>query len=88
MSQIVNELKKCPAYNERVKIVTLTSRKGLCVHERIKNYEVGALNEKCEDLQDTTKCPYRDSQLTQILTDNILLTPIDIEELGQLAHKM
>ena len=50
MSQLVGELKKCSAYNERVKIVTLTSRKGLCVHERIKHLEVGALNEKCEDL--------------------------------------
>ena len=50
MSQIVSELKKCGVYKDRVKIVTLTSRKGLCVHEKIKNYESTYLNEKCEDL--------------------------------------
>ena len=72
MSQIVGELKKCSAYNEKVKIVTLTSRKGLCVHDRIKLFELGALNEKCEDLLDTGKCPYKDAELLSILTENIL----------------
>jgi len=59
--------------------VALTSRKGLCVHEKIKDLESGQLNDKCEDLQDKHKCEFRDDQLTDILTDNILNEPLEIE---------
>lgn len=89
MIQIVNELKKCRKFAGRVSIVSLTSRKGLCVHPKVKNFQsANILTEKCEDLTEKTKCPYNDGDLTQILTQNILAEPTDIEELGSQAAKM
>ena len=41
------------------------------------------MNEKCEDLTEKGKCPYKEQGLTEILSDNILGTPTDIEELGK-----
>jgi len=74
MSQLVSELKKCEEFRERgVKIVALTSRKGLCVHEKLKTMESSAmLTEKCEDLTEKGKCPYKDEQLLDILSANLL----------------
>ena len=46
---------------------------------------VQLLTEKCEDLTEKGKCPYNDPDLTQILTENILSAPTDIEELGNQA---
>ena len=84
MTQVVNELKKCTKFLQRVTIVPLTSRKGLCVHPKLKLTESAtALTEKCEDLTEKGKCPYNDPSLTQILSDNILNSPTDIEDLGQ-----
>ena len=60
MSQLVSELKKCFAFKDRVKIVALTSRKGLCVNEKIKNLDGYQLNDKCEDLNENNKCEHRD----------------------------
>ena len=53
-------MKKCFAFRDRVKIVALTSRKGLCVNEKIKNLDGYQLNDKCEDLNETKKCEHRD----------------------------
>ena len=89
MSQLVSELKKCESFKGSVSIVTLTSRKGLCVHEKVKKVESVTLqNEKCEELTEKGNCPYNDQGLTDILTDNVLQSPIDIEELGNLANRM
>ena len=83
MIQLVNELKKCKKFKNKVKIVSLTSRKGLCVHPTVKKAEsVGSMTEKCEDLTEKGKCPFNEADLTDILTTNILTTPADIEELG------
>ena len=83
MIQLVNELKKCTKFSQRVSIVSLTSRKGLCVHPSIKNTESASmLTEKCEDLTEKGKCPYNEPDLTDILTGNILTAPTDIEDLG------
>ena len=49
---------------------------------------VQLLTEKCEDLTEKGKCPYNDPDLTQILTENILSAPTDIEELGNQAAQM
>ena len=86
MIQIVNELKKCHKFDGKVSIVSLTSRKGLCVHPSVKNCQsANVLTEKCEDLTEKGKCPFNDQELTSILTENILTTPMDIEELGNQA---
>ena len=82
----MNELKKCKKFQGRVSIASLISRKGLCVHPNMKKVEsVQLLTEKCEDLTEKGKCPYNDPDLTQILTENILSAPTDIEELGNQA---
>ena len=61
MSQLVAELKKCEVFAGSVSIVTLTSRKGLCVHETVKKVESVAMqNEKCEELTEKGRCPYND----------------------------
>lgn len=83
MIQLVNELKKCKKFENKVRIVSLTSRKGLCVHPTIKKTESAAsLTEKCDDLTEKGKCAFNDAELTDILTSNILTAPMDIEELG------
>lgn len=83
MIQLVNELKKCSKFANRVSIVSLTSRKGLCVHPSMKKVEsVQLLTEKCEDLTEKSKCPYNDQDLTSILSTNLLTAATDIEELG------
>ena len=83
MIQLVNELKKCKKFEGKIRIVSLVSRKGLCVHPNVKKEEsLIGLNEKCEDLTEKGKCTFNDPDLTDILTSNILTTPIDIEELG------
>ena len=84
MIQLVNELKKCKKFNGRVSIVSLTSRKGLCVHPTVQKVDsVQMLTERCEDLTEKAKCPFNDLDLTKILTENILRQPTDIEELGR-----
>lgn len=53
MSQIVHELRRCETFSDRVIIVPLVSRKGLCVHPAIKDkVEAAAINEKCEDFNE------------------------------------
>ena len=89
MIQIVNELKKCSKFHGKVSIVSLTSRKGLCVHPTVnKCQSANLLTEKCEDLTEKGKCPFNDQDLTQILSENILTAPMDIEELGNQATQM
>ena len=46
------------------------------------------LTERCEDLTEKGKCPFNDQELTQILTDNIIGQPTDIEELAEHATRM
>lgn len=66
--------------------MSLTSRKGLCVHDQFKKIDsVQLLNEKCEDLADKGKCPYKDEQLINVLASNVIQEPLDIEELGKLS---
>ena len=89
MSQLVSELKRCETFSDKVSIVSLTSRKGLCVHETIKKIQSATYqNEKCEELNDKGTCPYNGQELTNLLMDNVLERPMDIEELGELAGRM
>ena len=47
MSQFVNEVKRTD-FSSEVSIVPIISRKGMCVHEKIKDIESQSLlNEKC-----------------------------------------
>jgi DEAD_2 len=64
MSQLIGELKKCTSFRDRIKIVALTSRKGLCVHDKISLLESSQLNDRCEDLNEKAKCEFRDDSLT------------------------
>ena len=88
MSQLVNELKRCSKYANRVQIVPLTSRKGLCVHEKLKDLDGTHLHDKCEELQETKKCEHRDDECVTMLSDTISAQPMDIEELGTQAAKV
>ena len=47
-----------------------------------------AVNEKCEDLNEKGQCIYNDAQVLPLLADNITVKPLDIEEIGKLAHQM
>lgn len=89
MIQLVNELKRCKKFSDRVKIVSMTSRKGLCVNPGVKKLESAQLmTEKCEDLTEKGKCPFNEPELTEILSSNVLAAPTDIEELGAQANQM
>lgn len=47
ISQIVNEIKRTD-FSREVSVVPIVSRRGLCVHESLKDLQnVGQLNEKC-----------------------------------------
>ena len=73
MNQLVSELKKIDAFRDKIKVVALTSRKGLCVHPKVKKIESSLLlTEKCEDLTEKGNCPYKEEELNQILASNIL----------------
>ncbi|TNV83211.1 hypothetical protein FGO68_gene2312 [Halteria grandinella] len=85
MSQIVNEIKRTQ-FSAEVSVVPIVSRKGLCVHENMKDIPyVSLLNERCQDLCEKSKCPYNDHDLTEIMANYILEKPQDIEEIGQYA---
>ena len=89
MSQLVKELGRCEQFRDRVSIVPLTSRKGLCVHEQVGKIDsVQMMTEKCEDLTEKGKCPYNDPDLTSIITQNILTRPLDIEDLSEMSQRM
>lgn len=65
----------------------MVARKGLCVHPSMAKVETSAaVNEKCEDLNEKRQCIYNDRQIVPLLADNIVAKPLDIEELGALAH--
>jgi hypothetical protein len=73
ISQIVNESKKTD-FSDKVSIVPIISRKGLCVHEKIKDSpSVSLLNERCQELCEKSGCPYNEQQLTEIMSDRILV---------------
>jgi chromosome transmission fidelity protein 1 len=47
ISQIINEIKKTN-FSDKISVVPIISRKGLCVHEKLKEtLNVQALNDKC-----------------------------------------
>jgi hypothetical protein len=55
--------------------VPVVSRKGLCVHEKIKDIpSINSMNEKCQELNERSKCPYNDPQLNDIFSTNLLVT--------------
>ena len=65
MNQLVSELKKISAFKDKIKVVALTSRKGLCVNPKVKKIESAMmLTEQCEDLTEKGNCPYKDEELT------------------------
>ena len=69
-----------------MKIVPLTSRKGLCVHESVS--KANDVTQKCEDLTEKGQCPHNDQQMVSMLASNITSSIQDIEEIGTLAHQM
>ena len=88
MNQLVGELKKTK-FAAVVKLVCLTSRKGLCVHPELHKIESSALlSDKCQDLAEKSKCPFRAEEMTHLLAENIQAGPMDIEDLGKLSHQM
>ena len=73
ISQIVNEIKRTK-FSDEVTVVPIVSRKGLCVHENLKDVaSLSLINERCQDLTEKQKCPYKDSELTEIMSTNILV---------------
>ena len=83
---------------ERLKHVTLGSRKNLCINPSVSSLEnATAINERCLDLQQTGmahqhKCSFLPSKEDerQILQfrDHALATVKDIEDLGKLGKKI
>ncbi|PYH95219.1 ATP-dependent RNA helicase CHL1 [Aspergillus ellipticus CBS 707.79] len=84
--------------NERVKHVTLGSRKNLCINPRISALgNATAINESCLDLQQPgtppqQKCPFLPlrGHETQVLQfrDHALATVKDIEDMGELGKRI
>ncbi|PWY66189.1 DNA repair helicase [Aspergillus eucalypticola CBS 122712] len=83
---------------ERVKHVTLGSRKNLCINPRVSSLEnATAINERCLDLQQPNvypqhKCPFlpskEDERQVLQFRDHALSTVKDIEDLGKLGKKI
>ncbi|XRM43306.1 ATP-dependent DNA helicase chl1, variant 3 [Aspergillus tubingensis] len=83
---------------ERVKHVTLGSRKNLCINPRVSSLEnATAINERCLDLQQPNvnpqhKCPFlpskEDERQVLQFRDYALSTVKDIEDLGKLGKKI
>ncbi|GKZ51100.1 ATP-dependent DNA helicase chl1 [Aspergillus brasiliensis] len=83
---------------ERVKHVTLGSRKNLCINPRVSSLEnATAINERCLDLQQPSvapqhKCPFLptkdDERQVLQFRDHALATVKDIEDLGKLGKKI
>ncbi|PWY67574.1 DNA repair helicase [Aspergillus heteromorphus CBS 117.55] len=83
---------------ERVKHVTLGSRKNLCINPRVSTLEnATAINERCLDLQQagTTpqqKCPFLPSKEDEVqvlqFRDHALATVKDIEDMGKLGKEI
>ncbi|KAJ5885299.1 Helicase-like DEXD box c2 type [Penicillium taxi] len=87
-----------PTLEERVKHLSLGSRKNLCINPKVKALENGtAINERCLDLQQSgvateKKCPYLPSKDDEALIlkfrDHALATVKDIEDIGKVGQKM
>ncbi|KAL3256382.1 hypothetical protein ABHI18_007609 [Aspergillus niger] len=83
---------------ERVKHVTLGSRKNLCINPRVSSLEnATAINERCLDLQQPNvnpqhRCPFlpskEDERQVLQFRDHALSTVKDIEDLGKLGKKI
>ncbi|MES1918449.1 ATP-dependent DNA helicase chl1 [Bonamia ostreae] len=59
LNQIVDEIKKLKL-EKKINVVSLGSRKNLCVHEKVVKLEnIDKINNKCRDLIDSSKkCPF------------------------------
>ncbi|CDW73958.1 atp-dependent rna helicase [Stylonychia lemnae] len=88
ISQIINEIKRTE-FADQISVVPIISRRGLCVHEKLKDITNSALlNEKCQDLTEKSNCEYNDQKLTDIISDSIVDKVHDIEEIGNLASSL
>lgn len=89
ISQFINEIKKVPFFCERLVVVPLTSRKGLCVHPKIKLEEnLTRLTDRCQDLCESKNgCLHADREYLPFLEDHLIEETHDIEELAQRAQQ-
>lgn len=83
---------------ERVKHLSLGSRKNLCINPKVSSLEnATAINERCLELQQKgvpaeRKCPYLPSKEDEALTlqfrDYTLATVKDIEDIGRVGKRI
>ncbi|UYV63357.1 DDX11 [Cordylochernes scorpioides] len=95
LSQFVREIQKSP-YCEEVSVVTLGSRKNLCINESVlKLKHIGLINDKCRELQTSksktskskmSTCPFYKKKLISSLKENILVEVKDIEDIVSEGH--
>lgn len=98
LSQLIGAVKllNIPAsWSEKdqpVRLVTLGSRKQLCVNPKVRSLEsVQKMNDKCIDLQNSTKCEYKkpaDHPKSLEFAETVLADIMDIEELGNLGSQL
>jgi len=83
---------------ERIKHLSLGSRKNLCINDKVRALENGtAINERCLDLQQSgvaadNKCSYLPSKDNEALVlefrDHALATVKDIEDIGKVGKEI
>ncbi|KAI9328210.1 hypothetical protein DFJ73DRAFT_964574, partial [Zopfochytrium polystomum] len=89
LSQFVNELKKTE-YSTRTKLVSLGSRKNLCIHKDVSKLKnVTHMNDRCLDMQKgkAAPCPHlpKDKAVLASFAEQINAEIYDIEELASLG---
>ena len=92
ISQFINELKKTE-FSSKVKVISLGSRKNLCINETLKKRakQTTRLNDCCIDLQKNSKkekrCVYYDKELHRSFASLALSKVHDIEDLVTLGRR-
>lgn len=97
-SSIPEELTTGEEVEERLKHLSLGSRKNLCINPKVSGLEnPTAINERCLDLQQSGvaaehKCPYLPSKDNEALSlqfrDHTLATVKDIEDIGRVGKRI
>ena len=100
LAQVVGEVKKT-GYRAEVAVVSLGSRKALCINDSVRSLSSSErVNEACLELAQAASkakakgapkrkgCPYRavSEGAQRRLTDQLLSAPMDIEELAELGR--
>ena len=89
LSQTLKELGKT-FFKDKIKAIPLSSRKQLCINEKIKKYTGDKLNEKCKDAVKESKCVYMKKNEPTFFHPLRLMTTgkiVDLEDIAKLGNR-